>query len=64
MVRSSATSLKVRRSIVAIGDYRTTRIDETFATVALLYNDIFDPPWTGAGYGRHLVVEPAERGEQ
>jgi SAM-dependent methyltransferase len=28
---------------VAIGDYRTTRVDETFATVALLYNGIFDP---------------------
>lgn len=28
---------------VVIGDYRTTRIDETFATVALLYNGIFDP---------------------
>jgi SAM-dependent methyltransferase len=28
---------------VAIGDYRSTRIDETFAIVALLYNGIFDP---------------------
>lgn len=28
---------------VTIGDYRSTRIDETFATVALLYNGIFDP---------------------
>lgn len=28
---------------IVIGDYRDTRIDKTFATVALLYNGIFDP---------------------
>lgn len=28
---------------VAVGDYRTTRIDRVFSTVALVFNNIFDP---------------------